>query len=52
MEFIYASQELDTLIAAYVAYYAFNHPQNTRLIGDKQEGQIALPVADLKERYN
>ena len=52
MEFIYASEELDTLVAAYVAFRAYTHPQNMRLIGDEQEGQIALPVADLKERYS
>jgi predicted nuclease with RNAse H fold len=52
LEYIYASQELDTLIAAYVAYNAYSHPQQMRFLGDKEEGQIALPVADLKERYN
>ena len=52
MEYIYASQELDTLMAAYVAYCAFNHPQEMKMIGDIEEGQIALPVADLKERYS
>jgi len=51
MEFIYASQELDTLMAAYVAYCTVSHPQDMILIGDKQEGQIALPVGELKERY-
>lgn len=52
MDYIYASEELDTLIAAYVAYCAINHPEEMRMIGDEREGQIALPVADLKERYN
>jgi predicted nuclease with RNAse H fold len=52
MDLIYASEELDTIIAAYVAYSAYCHPQNMKFIGDAQEGQLALPVADLKERYN
>jgi predicted nuclease with RNAse H fold len=52
MELIYASEELDTLMAAYLAWCVINCPQDMILIGDKQEGQIALPVAGLKERYN
>ncbi len=52
LEYIYASEELDTLMATYVAYCAHCHPQNMKLIGDAQEGQMALPVVDLKERYN
>jgi len=52
MEYIYASEELDTLMAAYVAYCTVSHPQELILIGDKQEGQITLPVANLKERYS
>jgi hypothetical protein len=52
MELVYAAEELDTLMAAYMAYCVVNCPQNMVLIGDKQEGQIALPVASLKERYS
>ncbi len=52
LDYIYASEELDTLVAAYVAYCAYCHPQDMKLLGDIQEGQMALPVADLKERYN
>ena len=51
MEFVYAAEELDTLMAAYLAWCVVNCPQDLILIGDKQEGQIALPVAELKERY-
>jgi hypothetical protein len=52
MESIYAAEELDTLMAANMAYCAVNCPQDMILIGDKEEGQIALPVAVLKERYS
>ena len=51
MELVYAAEELDTLMAAYVAYCVMNSPKNIILIGDEAEGQIALPVAALKERY-
>jgi hypothetical protein len=52
MEIVYAPEELDTLMAAYMAYCVINCPQDTMLIGDNEEGQIALPVASLKERYS
>jgi hypothetical protein len=51
MELVYAAEELDTLMAAYMAYCVVNCPRETILIGDQQEGQIALPVASLKESY-
>jgi predicted nuclease with RNAse H fold len=51
MEIVYTSEELDTLMAAFMAYCAGNCPQDILLVGDGQEGQIALPVTDLKERY-
>ncbi len=52
MELIYAAEELDTLMAAYMAYCVINCPQETMLIGDQGEGQIALPVTSLKDRYS
>jgi predicted nuclease with RNAse H fold len=51
MELVYTGEELDTLMAAYLAYCTINCPQDMILIGDKQEGQIALPVPNLKEHY-
>jgi predicted nuclease with RNAse H fold len=51
IEFIYAAEELDTLMAAYLAYSVTNCPQEIIFIGDQQEGQIALPVSNLKDRY-
>ncbi len=52
MELVYSAEELDTLMAAYLAFCVINSPQETMLIGDQQEGQIALPVAMLKEKYS
>ncbi len=52
MDLVYASEELDTLMAAYMAFCVVNCPQEMILVGDPQEGQIALPVTKLKERYS
>ena len=51
MGLVYATGELDAIMAAYLAHCVINSPRDIVLIGDKQEGQIALPVAELKERY-
>jgi predicted nuclease with RNAse H fold len=52
VELVYSAEELDTLMAAYMAYCVSNCPRDMILIGDKQEGQIALPVAALRDRYS
>jgi hypothetical protein len=52
VELIYTAEELDTLMAANMACCAANCPQDMILIGDEQEGQIALPATVLKERYS
>ena len=52
MEQVYTTEELDTIMAAYMAYCVVNSPQETMFIGNNQEGQIALPVMSLKERYS
>jgi predicted nuclease with RNAse H fold len=51
MELVYAAEELDALMAAYMAFYMPNCPHETMLVGDAREGQIALPVAGLQEHY-
>lgn len=48
---LYQAEELDALIAAYVAWLAANKPDQVTQIGDPQEGQIVLPAAALKQRY-
>jgi len=52
MEFIYTAEELDTLGAAFTAYMAGSQPSKVVRVGNKQEGQIVLPVAGLKEIYS
>jgi hypothetical protein len=52
MECVYAAEELDALAAAYTALCVITTPQETMLIGDEGEGRIALPVANLKEKYS
>jgi hypothetical protein len=49
---LYQAGELDALAAAYTAWLAANHPEETLLVGDPVEGQIVLPVAELKFRYS
>ena len=48
---IYAPEELDALSAAYVAFAASHHPEKIFKIGSPEEGQIILPVAQLKAKY-
>ena len=43
MELVYAAEELDTIMAAYLAYCVLSCPQTLVHIGDKSEGQITLP---------
>jgi hypothetical protein len=48
---LYSPGELDALVAAYTARQAALDPQNISLVGDLQEGQIVLPVVELKSHY-
>ncbi len=43
-EKLYTSAELDALAAAFTAWLAANHPERLSLLGDPQEGQIAVPA--------
>lgn len=51
IEQIYTAEELDALAAAYMAYVAGCHPGRIGTVGDSQEGQICLPVRELKTKY-
>lgn len=44
--------ELDALAAAYSAWLAATSPDRTTLLGHPEEGQIVLPVPELKARYD
>jgi hypothetical protein len=52
IEFIYSAEELDALVAAFTAYLTANQPSEAVWVGNKQEGQIVLPVVGLKEAYS
>lgn len=51
LEELYEQEELDALVAAYTAYLAAVKPHNVTLLGHPEEGQIVLPVKELKRRY-
>ena len=48
---LYSPEKLDVLVAAYTAWLAANRPGEITIIGDKTEGQMILPVRELKEKY-
>jgi len=50
-EDLYSAYELDALVAAYTAWTAAVHPDQVRLFGDLNEGQVVVPCAELKDRY-
>ncbi len=52
IEFIYTPEELDALVAAFTAYTAATQPAKVTWVGNQQEGQIVLPVPELKEFYS
>jgi hypothetical protein len=51
LEYIYGSEELDAILAAYTAYLAVKQPGAVIRVGDESEGQITLPRTALKEMY-
>lgn len=50
-EGVYAPGELDALVAAFTAWKAVLHPEQVICLGHPDEGQVVLPVAELKSRY-
>ena len=50
-ELIYPTEMLDALVAAYTAWLTVHQPDNISLIGDPHEGQIVLPVSEVKSKY-
>lgn len=51
MGHIYSPEELDALVAALTAYQAVRNPNEVVGVGDREEGQIILPVSHLNEIY-
>ena len=50
-EGVYTPGELDALVAAYTAWKASLHPEQVTCLGHADEGQVVLPVSELKSRY-
>ena len=46
-----STAELDALVAAFSAWLAATHPESVTALGDPQEGQLILPVVELKNAY-
>lgn len=51
VERVYSAEELDAIVAAYVSFLAVRHPERVMKVGDLHEGQITLPVKELKPEY-
>ena len=50
-EQVYATNQLDALLAAYTAWLTASKPESTFALGDAEEGKIYLPVSMLKAKY-
>jgi len=48
---LYLPEQLDVLVAAYTAWIACNQADEIITIGNLDEGQMVLPVGELKEKY-
>jgi predicted RNase H-like nuclease len=51
VEELYEPGELDALVAAYTAWIGANRGDQVLMLGSADEGQIVLPVSELKRRY-
>ena len=51
LEQIYASSQLNALLAAYTAYLAAEKPNDATSLGDEDEGKVYFPVSKLKSKY-
>jgi predicted RNase H-like nuclease len=51
LERLRGHEELDALMAAYIAYLAATQPERVQQVGDPQEGLISVPAAGLKDFY-
>jgi len=51
LELLYQPEQLDALVAAYIAWLAIHKPETITTVGNPKEGVIVLPVEHLKEKY-
>jgi len=49
---LYSVEELEALIAAYTAWKAASEPDDISLVGERNEGEIVIPVKELKLKYS
>lgn len=42
---LYSAGELDALVAAYTAWLAAFHPEKVEVLGDRDEGEVVIPVS-------
>ena len=49
---LYSVEELEALIAAYTAWKAASEPDEITLMGERTEGEIVIPVKELKPKYS
>ena len=52
LEELYEVEELEALMAAYLAWKATVEPHEVTLVGDPREGEIVLPAVELKPKYH
>ncbi len=52
LEGLHSVEELEALMAAYLAWKAATKPDEVSLLGDPRDGQIVLPSKSLKPKYN
>ena len=50
-EILYSAEQLDVLVAAYTAWLSVHRPDEVTRVGDEDEGQMVLPVRELKKKY-
>ena len=48
---LYLPEQLDVLVAAYTAWQAAQGTDEVTSVGDQSEGQVTLPVKELKAKY-
>jgi predicted RNase H-like nuclease len=51
IELLYLPEQLDALVAAYIAWLTAHKTDGTFMIGDAKEGMVLLPGRELKEKY-
>ena len=52
LEELYEVEQLEALMAAYLAWKATVEPHEVTLVGDPREGEIVLPAIEIKPKYH